>query len=366
MDRDKKIIKVSILGIIVNIILVIFKATVGLLANSIAIILDAVNNLSDALSSVITIVGTKLSGKKPDKKHPYGYGRIEYFSSVIIAIIVLFAGITSFKESFLKIINPVKADYTIVSLIIVIVAVLVKFFFGRYVKHEGETLNSGSLVASGTDAISDSVLSFSTFVAAIISMIWSISLEGFLGVIISVIIIKSALEILKDTIDEMIGVRADSELVKKLKSKILDNKKVLGVYDLVLHNYGPNNIIGTAHIQLKDSTTAKEIHRITRKISLEVYEEFGIIITLGIYATNDNGKFSEIQKYIQKLTRNFKNIIQVHGFFVDEEEKNVSFDVILNFDEKEPEKIVKEISDKLKEKYPEYNYSVIIDTDFSD
>ena len=173
-------------------------------------------------------------------------------------------------------------------------------------------------------------------------------------------------EILKDTIDEMIGVRADSELVKKLKSKILDNKKVLGVYDLVLHNYGPNNIIGTAHIQLKDSTTAKEIHRITRKISLEVYEEFGIIITLGIYATNDNGKFSEIQKYIQKLTRNFKNIIQVHGFFVDEEEKNVSFDVILNFDEKEPEKIVKEISDKLKEKYPEYNYSVIIDTDFSD
>ena len=222
------------------------------------------------------------------------------------------------------------------------------------------------MVASGTDAISDSVLSFSTFVAAIISMIWSISLEGVLGVIISVIIIKSALEILKDTIDEMIGVRADSELVKKLKSKILDNKKVLGVYDLVLHNYGPNNIIGTAHIQLKDSTTAKEIHRITRKISLEVYEEFGIIITLGIYATNDNGKFSEIQKYIQKLTRNFKNIIQVHGFFVDEEEKNVSFDVILNFDEKEPEKIVKEISDKLKEKYPEYNYSVIIDTDFSD
>ena len=162
MERNKKIVQTSILGIAVNILLVIFKAAIGFIANSIAIILDAVNNLSDALSSIITIIGTKLSEKAPDKKHPYGHGRIEYFTSIIIAILVLAAGVTALKESVEKIINPEVANYSIASLIIVGVAVAVKFFFGRYVKKVGEKLNSQSLVASGTDALMDSILSLST------------------------------------------------------------------------------------------------------------------------------------------------------------------------------------------------------------
>lgn len=145
MDRDKIIIKTSIKGIIVNVVLVIFKAIVGFIANSIAIILDAVNNLSDALSSIITIIGTKLAGKEPDKKHPYGHGRIEYIASAIIAIIVLVAGVTALKESALKIINPEEANYSIASLIIIAVAVVVKFIFGRYVKKNGEKINSRKL-----------------------------------------------------------------------------------------------------------------------------------------------------------------------------------------------------------------------------
>lgn len=366
MDRNKKIIKVSIYGIVVNLILVIFKAIVGLIANSIAIILDAVNNLSDALSSIITIIGTKLSSKKPDKEHPYGHGRVEYFASAIIAIIVLLAGLAAFKESFEKIINPVKAEYTIASLVIIIVAIFVKFFFGKYVKSQGEKLNSGSLVASGTDAISDSVLSLSTLIAAIISMIWKISLEGYLGVIISIIILKAAYDILKDTINDMIGVRADSELTSKLREKINSYDNVLGVYDLILHNYGPNSIIATAHIQVDDNTTAKEIHRITKKISIDVYNEYGIILTIGIYASNDEEKYKEIKKYITKLTKEYTNILQTHGFYVDEEQKNISFDVIISFDEKDPEKIVEEIKSKLKEKFPKYDYTIVLDRDFSD
>ena len=201
MERSKIIVKISILGIIVNVILVLFKMFVGLIANSIAIILDAVNNLSDAISSIITIIGTKLSNKKPNKKHPYGYGRVEYLTSTIIALIVLIAGLTSFKESFDKIIHPEVAEYSIFSLIIIVVAVLVKFFFGRYVKKEGEKLSSSSLVASGTDAVSDSILSFSTFVGALISIIFHISLEGYLGIVISIFILKTAFEILKDIIN---------------------------------------------------------------------------------------------------------------------------------------------------------------------
>ena len=366
MDRNKKIIKVSIFGIIVNIILVVFKMIVGLIANSISIILDAINNLSDALSSIITIIGTKLSEKRPNKKHPFGYGRIEYFSSIIIAVIVLLAGLTAFKQSFDKILNPNKADYSVISLIIIIVAIFVKLFFGKYVKKQGEILNSGSLVASGTDAISDSVLSFSTLVAAIISLIWNISLEGYLGIIISLIIIKSAIEILKDTISDMIGIRTDSELINKLKKAIKKFDDVQGVYDLTVHNYGPNKIIASAHIQLDDNLTVKDIHRLTRRIEIDIYSRYGIILTLGIYASNDKAEYKDIKSYINKVLKQYKNIIQVHGFYVDEEINHISFDLIFNFDERNPEKCAEEIKFKIKEKYPKYDYSIILDADISD
>lgn len=366
MERNKKIVKVSIQGIIVNIILVVFKSIVGLLANSIAIILDAVNNLSDAFSSIITIIGTKLSEKRPNKKHPFGYGRIEYFSSMIIAIIVLLAGITSLKESIGKIIKPERADYTAVSILIIVVAIFVKFFFGRYVKKQGEELSSGSLVASGTDAISDSILSFSTLVAAIISILFHISLEGYLGVIISIIILKSAIEIMKDTIDDMIGIRTSNELTAKLKKTIQLEKEVRGVYDITIHNYGPNKMIATAHIEIRDDITAKEIHHLTRKIELEVYKQYGILLTLGIYASNEKKEYKEIKNYLQKILKEYQNIIQMHGFYVDEEIKMISFDIIFSFDEEQPETSIQEIKNKLKKKYPKYEYSVILDADISE
>ena len=366
MNRDKKIIKISILGIIVNAILVAFKMTVGLIANSIAIILDAINNLSDAMSSIITIIGTKLSGKKPDKKHPYGYGRVEYFTSIIIAVIVLFAGITSFRESIDKILNPEDADYSVISLFIILVAVFVKFFFGRFVKKEGKKLHSGSLVASGTDAISDSVLSFSTFIAALISFFFHISLEGYLGIIISIIILKTAIEILKDTVNDMLGVRADSDLTKNIRKQILSHDKVQGVYDLTLHNYGPSNIIATAHIQLDDNITAKEIHRITRRISVDIYNSFGIVLTLGIYASNDSGEFKEIQNYLNKLIKNDTSIIQIHGFYVDEEINMISFDLIFSFDAENIDEKISKLKKDLKKEYPKYEYNIILDLDYSD
>lgn len=367
MDRNKVIIKTSIQGIIVNIILVAFKATVGLIVNSIAIILDAVNNLSDALSSIITIIGTKLAGKAPDKKHPFGHGRIEYFSSLIISVIVLIAGLTSAKESIEKIINPTKADYTTVSLVIVAVAVVVKFFFGRYVKNVGKKINSQSLVASGTDAFMDSVLSFTTLIAAAISLIWGLSLEGYLGLIISVIIIKSSIDIMRETINSIIGTRTDSELTQNLRNKVNEIEEVQGVYDIILHNYGPTEIIGSIHIQVDDNMTAREIHKLTRKIQLLVYEEFGITLTVGVYASNNSEKeFAQIKDELVKIVGQFKEIIQMHGFYVDEDNKMISFDLIIDFEADNREKIKDEVVKQIKEKFPEYDYYVILDSDFSD
>jgi len=364
MNRNKKIVRVSIEGIIVNIILVVFKAIVGFISNSISIVLDAVNNLTDALSSIITIIGTMIASKKPDKKHPYGHGRAEYFASIIIAIIVLFAGITSLKESADKIITGVSANYSVITLVIISIAIFVKYFFGKYVKTQGEKLNSTSLVASGIDAIGDSLISLSTLVGALISIVFHISLEGYIGIIISIMIIKTAIGILKDTVDEMIGIRADAKLTAKLRSLINSYDDVLGVYDLTLHNYGPNNIIGTVHIEVDENMTAKDIHKLTRNITIDIYNVLGIVLTIGIYSSSS--KYDEIKKYLKEVISKYKTILQLHGFYVEEENNLISFDLVFDFDENDTLKIRDEIIDKMKEKYPAYNYIVILDKDFSD
>lgn len=366
MNRDKQIIKVSYIWIITNIVLVIFKAIVWFLSNSIAIILDAVNNLSDVISSVVTIIWTKLSAKKPDKEHPFWYWRIEYFAAVIIAMIVLAAWLTAWYESVLKIINPEETSYTYTWLIIIAVAVIVKFVLGKYVKKQWEELNSWSLVANGTDAISDGFLSLSTLIAALISIFFNIWLEWYLWVVISIFIIKSAIEILKDTIDDMIWARADWELTKKLRAYIHTYEWVLWVFDLMLHSYGPNKLIWAAHIEVDDDMTAREIHKLTREIITGVYSEFGIIMTIWIYASNDKWEFWEIQEELNSIIKKYYNVLQIHWFYVDKETKTVSFDIIFDFKEKHPEKILKKIRDELKEKYPKYNYNPIIDTDVSD
>ena len=344
MDRSKIIIKTSIKAIITNIVLVIFKATIGLIVNSIAIVLDAVNNLSDAISSIITIIGTKLANKAPDKKHPYGHGRIEYIASVIIALIILFAGITSLKESVQKIILPEQANYSIVSLIIVGVAVLVKFFLGRYVKNTGKKINSQSLIASGTDAFFDAVVSFSTLVAAIISIIWKVSLEGYLGVIIGALIIKSGVEILRETLNTIIGIRADGELSKKIKEKLNSYEQVEGAYDLILHSYGPSKIIGGVNIQVDENMTAKEIHGLSKKIQGDIYTEFGIILTIGIYASNKTDKEAvEVKNSLEQILSKYPEVLQLHGFYLDTNENKISFDIIVDFEAENPEAITKEV-----------------------
>ena len=235
-DREKTIVRTSVIGIIANVLLAAFKAAVGIISNSIAVTLDAVNNLSDALSSVITIIGAKLGAKKPDKKHPLGYGRIEYLSSMIVAAIVLYAGITSLVEYVKKIIHPEAADYGMVSLIIIAVAIIVKLLLGRYVKKQGEKVNSGALVASGNDASFDAILSASVLASAIVFLIWGISLEAYVGVIISIVIIKAGIEMMIETLNDIIGQRGDAEVSKQIKRLVNEEPEVRGAYELNVFN----------------------------------------------------------------------------------------------------------------------------------
>lgn len=367
MDRSKNIVRISIIGIIVNLILVGFKTVIGVITGSVAIIMDAVNNLSDAFSSVVTIIGTKLAGRQPDKKHPYGYGRIEYISSIIIAAIVMLAGFTSCKESVDKIIHTKAADYSAISMIMIGVAVFVKFFLGRYVKSAGEKYHSESLIASGTDAMFDSVISLSTLIAAGVSILFKVSIEGYLGVVISVIILKAGLEIMTDSLGSIIGSRVDSELSVKLKEDISKYPNVLGTYDLILHRYGPEKIIGSVHIELPDEMTAKEIHALSRNIAEGVYINYGIIMTIGIYASNtEDGLFAQMKQKLEGYISEYPEILQMHGFYADSERMRVSFDLIIDFKADNKIEIRDDILNKMENDYSEYQFSATLDNDFSD
>ena len=257
--REKIIVRTSMIGIVANVFLVIFKTTIGLLSNSIAIVLDAVNNLSDVASSLITIVGTKLAGKEPDKKHPFGHGRIEYLSAMLIAVIILYAGITSLFESGKQIIHPETPEYNPVLLIIIGVAVVVKIVLGFYVKRVGKKVNSDSLINSGEDATLDAVISFSTLVAAGVFLFFQISLEAILGAIISVVILKSGISMLKSTISQLLGEQSDIEIAKKIQKTVMQFPNVLGAYDLVLNNYGPNRWNGSLHIEVPDTLAVADL-----------------------------------------------------------------------------------------------------------
>ena len=354
MERQKIIINTSIKGIVVNVLLVLFKLIVGFIANSIAIILDAINNLTDALSSIITIIGTKLSTKAPDKEHPYGHGRIEYFTSIIIGVIILVAGILSLKESFTNIINPTKPKYSIYTIIIIITAIIVKLLLGSYVKNTGKKINSGSLIASGTDALFDAILSTGTLIAIISYLLLKINIEGIIGLLISLFILKSSIELLKETSNELIGTRVNRELATKIKNTINNYKEVEGAYDLSLHNYGPLQTIGSVHIQVKDTMTAKEIHILTKEIEKKIYKDFGIILTIGIYASNTSDKEAlKIKQDLDNIIKNYKEVLQIHGFYIDSKHKHINFDIIIDFNTKDKKAIKNLIIKELKEIYPD-------------
>ncbi len=367
-SRDRVIVRTSVIGIIANVFLALFKAVIGLMSNSIAIVLDAVNNISDAGSSVITIIGTKLAGKEPDRKHPFGYGRIEYMSAMVIAIIILYAGITSFTESVKKILHPETAEYTTISLVIVFVGVLVKIVLGRYVKGVGEKVHSDSLVNSGADATLDSVISASTLVAAILYMFAGISLEAWLGAIISIVIIKSGVEMLKDTISQLLGERADLELAQAIKSTIKSFPEVQGAYDLVLNNYGPDVYNGSAHIEVPDTFSADQLDQLLRRITLKVYAEHNVILTaIGVYSVNTrDAKSIEARNEIGRIIKTIPHVLQMHGFYLDEEAKAIRFDVVISFDSKDREKTHQDVIDAVQKAYPEYSLSVAMDIDFSE
>ena len=350
-DREKVIVRTSVVGIVTNLLLVGFKAFVGLMSHSIAVILDAVNNLSDALSSVV----------------PLGYGRIEYLSSMIVAALVLYAGLTSLVESVKKIIHPEAAEYSAVSLIIIAVAILVKLGLGTYVKRQGQRVNSGALAASGSDALFDAILSASVLASAVIYLIWGVSLEAYVGVVISGFILKAGVEMMIETLNDIIGKREDAETTRELKRIICEEEGVLGAYDVTLFNYGPNRNYGSVHIELPDTLTVDEVDRMTRRIQSDVFGRTGVILTgIGVYSFNTkDDEAARMRNAIQKTVLDHDWALQMHGFYADTEKKTLRFDVVMSFDVDRKEALETLYGD-VSALYPAYTVLIVPDVDVSD
>ncbi len=364
LNREKAISRTSLVGIGANVALAALKAIFGAIAGSVAVIMDGVNNLSDALSSVVTLVGVKLAKRKPNNKHPFGYGRIEYFSAIIVAAIVLVAGCTALIEAIKSFFTKSVPEYSSYTFAIIAIAVAVKIALGFYFKKQGGKYNSDALVSSGKDALFDAVLSTSTIVGGIVAVFAGVSIDGVLGVIISFFIIKAGIEMLIESVDHIIGNRPDSEISRQIKATIGTIDGVLGAYDLVLHNYGPDRAIGSVHIEVPSTLNANEIHRLTQKVQRTVYEAFSVFLTVGIYSIDEAR--GEVRDRIFEITKKHEGVLGTHAFFLNDTEKFLSLDVLVDFSVADRDAFAEELKKEYAEVLPGYTFQVNFDVNYSD
>lgn len=366
--RNKKIIKTSIIGIIANFILAIFKVVVGFLSGSIAIILDAVNNLSDTLSSIVTIAGVKFANRAPDKNHPLGHGRFEYLGAAIIATVISYIGFTAIFESIGKIINPNEVNYTFITFLVVSVSVIIKILLGCYYKKIAKQVDSDSLKNSGFDAMMDALISAATIVAGFIYVIWGISIEAYLATLISVFIIYSGFRMLRESFSVILGERVDSDLSRRIKQAICEIDGVYGAYDLLIHDYGTGRSYASVNIDVLDTLSVVEVDDISREVRRLVGQRFRIYVSsVGIFPINTKDKHTvEVRNNIKAMMLMNDHIRQIHGFRIDEKAKEITFDVVIDFSVKDQNALRRRIIKELKRVYPDYHFVISIDLDFSD
>lgn len=366
MDRMKKVVTVSIVGILVNVALGVIKIIVGNAANSVAVTSDAVNNFADSISSLVTIITMIIVGKGATRKHPFGFGRVEYFSSIIISVLVLFTGGEFMVESIKHIIHPAATSYGNIALVLLVVAILAKIFLGLYTRRQGKKANSPNLVASGQDALSDAILTGVTFVGALLSRFAHWNIDGWIGAIVSIFVLKSGLEILLDVVNKLLGDRPDAELGDMIMKEITAAPGIIGAYDLILHNYGPNIFIGNVNVELDEQLSIRDAYEIVKPLSVKIANEYGVFMYFGFYAVNTTDeKTMEMNRKVKDTLLKDPDVLQVHAFYVEQDKKFMSFDVVLDFNVKDQLAKEKAIRDKVHSLFPDYEVEMVFDKDYT-
>ena len=354
-NREKIVIKTSVINIILNLFIASVKGIIGFFTNSIAITSDAINSLVDSLSGIITILGIKYASKLPDKKHPYGYGKIEHMSEFLVSSIILYAGITECIESIKKIIHPDHVHYDNIIIVILITAIIIKYILGWYIDKKSKEANSDTLHIAGTHAEHGAIMSISVLVSALFYKIFNIKIEGYVGIFLSLMVIKSGFDLIKRSIDNIIEKRIPKKISLKIKERIMEEREVQGVYDLILNSAGYDKYHGSVHIEVSDDLSITEADILTR------------IHTIGIYAINTHNKeIISMREKIKETVLNYDGTIDIHGFVVDNKNKTCSFDIVIDFSILN-RKIFKDLIIKeLVKIYPGYTFEIILDTDISD
>ena len=364
-ERRKKIIGVSIIGIVANLLLGVLKAVLGLLSGSIALISDALNNITDSSSSLITIVGTKLAAKAPDKQHPFGHGRTEYLTSLLIGGIVFLTGFQSLISSVKAVFNKEDINTDITTVIIIIATIAAKILLGTFTENSGKKLNSTALIASGADAKNDAVVSVVTLISSILYMFAKISVDGIAGVIISVFILKTAYEVLSDTIKKLLGERVDGEMVRGIKDIVRNTEGVINCFDLILNDYGPDFYTGSINVEIEDDRSIGEMYPILHEAQTKIYNKYNVFLVFGFYSVDvDDERYIKIKSLLKNYKENERHIINYHGIVIDEKDKTIYCDITRDFDITS-ETVIENVNRILKEKFPEYKIHVNIDTEFS-
>ena len=368
MSRNRAIIRTSAAGIAGNLLLAVFKVAAGTAANSVSIITDAVNNIADGMLSLVTIIGTRLSEKEPDKEHPFGYGRIEYLSSLIIGLLITYAGFDALRSSVLRLLHPEPVDYSALTMAVVAAGVLVKVLIGLYTKKQGEELSSQPLIASGIDALNDSIGSAAIFLAAVIYMMSGYAIEAWVGAAISLLIMKNGIVTLRETASGILGEAPDMKLAAAVRNSIQSFPEIDGVYDLAIHSYGRERMVGSAHIEVSDQLTVAWIDNLQRAVIRKVKEDTGVeMMGLSIYAINTNPEeIIAIREAVRNIVRNTEGGKEMHGFYIDLVDKTMNFEAVLEFGVRSMESFRTELLEKVKKAYPEYDIQINVLHDFTE
>lgn len=361
----------GIVGIVVNILLFAIKLSVGLLVNSIAIIADAVNNLSDVGASMVTIFGFKLSSKPADKEHPFGHGRIEYISGLIVAFLVLMVGFEFIRTSIDRIKNPVPVHFSWIPFLLLLVSILFKVWLSKFYKTVGNKINSSALKASSVDSISDVISSSTVVIAFLISKFTTLPIDGYIGVVVSLVILYAGYTLIKDTLDPLLGVAPDEELVKDIHKMLLAYDHIDGTHDLMVHNYGPGRIIASIHAEIPQDISVVTAHEIIDRAEKEISAELDIHLLIHMDpVTTNNAEILSAKEEIMVVLEKFPCINSFHDFRVvgEGEHKNLIFDVVVDHSfviTKESKlHLQKQINVELKKISPNHNAIVTVDPSY--
>ena len=358
----------SILSIICNIILVAFKITIGAFSNSVAIMADGLNNLSDVGSNLASLFGFKLANKHPDNDHPYGHGRYEYIAGLVIAFLILLVGIQSLKDSLLKIIHPEKVIFSYLAVIILVVSILVKLWMCSFNKAVGEKIDSSTLKAAGQDSLNDVMSTSATLVALLLTLVTDLPVDGLIGTVVSILVVIAGIQVFKETIDPLLGLAPDKELIKDIERFILSYDKPIGIHDLMMHDYGPSRMFMTVHVEVDCHGDIMKIHEEMDEIERAIREKFGILTTIHYDPVDiHNPQVQCLKNMVLKVVKGINNEYSIHDFRIvpGENKTNLIFDVLIpSQDEIEHQLLKKKISENIMKIDNQYNCVIEIDHSF--